>query len=77
VIDPTSFELETGRLCVMASRHRCALIMVTRDHIPHTLHEHIVSAEQPIGRADVAGVGHHRHGRFWQRLADDNQVVAL
>jgi hypothetical protein len=77
VIEPTEFELETGRLCVMASRHRCALMLVTRDHIPDTLRTHIVTADQPVGRADVAGIGHHRHTRFWSKLSDDNHVVAL
>ena len=67
--EPTSFELETGRLCVMASRHRCALIVVARDHIPDTLRGHIVSAEQPVGRIDSSGLGHQRHSRFWDHLA--------
>lgn len=77
VTNPTTFELETGRLCVMASRHRCGLLLVTRDHVADTLRSHIVSAQQPVGRADVAGMGHHRHGRFWSQLVDDNRVVAL
>jgi len=77
VIDPTSFELETGRLCVMASRHQCGLLVVTRDHIPETLRKHIVSAEQPVGRTDGAGLGHHRHSEFWSRLNKRNCVVAL
>ena len=77
VTAPTSFELETGRLCVMASRHQCGLVVVSRDHISDTLRSHIVSAEQPVGRADVAGVGHHRHTRFWDKLRQRDCVVAL
>jgi hypothetical protein len=77
VTDPTSFELETGRLCVMASRHQCGLMVVTRDHIPDTLRQHIVSAEQPVGRTDGAGLGHHRHTEFWSRLAERDCVVGL
>jgi hypothetical protein len=75
--EPTSFELATGRLCVMASRHRSALIIVARDHIPDTLRGHIVSAEQPVGRVDVSGLGHRRHSRFWGQLAQTDCVVAL
>lgn len=77
VTAPTAFELETGRLCVMASRHQCGLIVVTRDHVADTLRHHIVSAEQPVGRADVAGLGHHRHTRFWDRVRERDCVIAL
>lgn len=77
VTSPTSFELETGRLCVMASRHRSSLLLVTRDHVADTLRGHIVGAEQPVGRADLAGVGHHRHTNFWNELTTEDQVVAL
>jgi len=77
VTDPTAFELETGRLCVMASRHRCGLLLVTRDHIGDTLRSHIVSAEQPVGRRDVAGEGLHRHTEFWARMGEAGQIVAL
>jgi len=77
VTAPSAFEFDTGRLCVMASRHQCGLILVTRDHIPDTLREHIVSAEQAVGRTDVSGRGHHRHTRFWQQLIQRDCVVAL
>lgn len=60
-----------------SARHQCGLILVTRDHIPDTLREHIVSAEQAVGRADVSGLGHHRHSRFWAQLAARDCVVAL
>ena len=49
----------------------------TRDDVADTLRTHIVSVDQAVGRADVAGIGHHRHGEFWGRLQDDNRVVAL
>ena len=39
VTEPTAFDLETGRLCVMASRHQVGLIIVTRDHLPSTLED--------------------------------------
>ena len=33
VVRPSAFDLETGRLCVMASRHKAGLLVVTRDHL--------------------------------------------
>ncbi|MFJ8044818.1 AAA domain-containing protein [Kitasatospora sp. NPDC096147] len=38
--DATAFHLETGRLCVLASRHRHACIVVARAGIPELLDEH-------------------------------------
>ncbi|MCA9190706.1 MAG: hypothetical protein KDB03_03050 [Planctomycetales bacterium] len=37
VMRPFSFDLETDRLCVMASRHRSDLIVISRDHVPAML----------------------------------------
>ena len=76
VTRPSAFDLETGRLCVMASRHRGGLIVVTRDHLADTLDGFIPSADQPIGRPDVVGRGHTQHITFWQRLQEDARVVA-
>lgn len=39
-IDATAFHLESGRLCVLASRHRHACIMVGRAGIPELLDAH-------------------------------------
>ena len=77
VLKPSSFDLETGRLCVMASRHRGGLIVVGRDHIGDTLDGFIVSADQPIGRPDITGRGHHQHLTFWGSLASQNRIVHL
>ena len=44
VIDPSAFDLETGRLCVMASRHQAGLILITRDHVIETLRNDVPSA---------------------------------
>ena len=60
VIQPSEFDLATGRLCVMASRHQIALVVVTRDHLTHTLETHLPVANQPIGRDDASGAGHFR-----------------
>jgi hypothetical protein len=77
VIHPTAFDLETGRLCVMASRHRSGLIVLTRDHIPYTLRTHIPSAEQAVGRPDVTGRGHQQHLGFWDQLDRAKRVIKV
>lgn len=75
VLAPSSFDLETGRLCVMTSRHRAGLVVVARDHIPNTLETHIPAAEQAVGRPDVTGRGHEANLRFWERMERDGRVV--
>lgn len=75
VVTPSDFDLETGRLCVMASRHRAGLIVLTRDHLSETLEEFLPRAEQPVGRPDVAGRGHARNLAFWKALENANRVV--
>ncbi len=74
--NPSSFDLETGRLCVMASRHRAGLVVVSREHVPAALDNHIPSADQPLGQRDVTGRGHAAHTDFWKRVADRGQVYA-
>jgi hypothetical protein len=74
VTDPSSFDLATGRLCVMASRHEAALIILTRDHVGETLSNYVPNAEQAPGRPDVVGRGHDAHFRFWQALVDQDRV---
>lgn len=77
VSDPSAFDLETGRLCVMASRQQAALIILTRDHIGETLANYIPSAEQAPGRPDVVGRGHDAHIRFWWALVEQGRVLPL
>ena len=77
VVVPSAFDLETGRLCVMISRHRSALIVVSRDHIQETLETHIPTADQPVGRPDVAGRGHQANLAFWERIVDAGRVVGV
>jgi len=74
---PTAFDLETGRLCVMVSRHQSALIMLARDHVGWTLADFVPSAEQAPGRPDVVGRGHDAHVRFWRALADQGRIRPL
>lgn len=77
VSDPSAFDLETGRLCVMASRHQAGLILLTRDHVGDTLRNYVPSAQQAPGRPDVVGRGHDAHLKFWMQLEARNSVVAL
>ena len=74
VMDPSAFDLETGRLCVMASRHQSALIVLTRDHVGDTLANFVPSAGQAPGRPDIVGRGHDAHLRFWEALADQDRI---
>lgn len=75
VVRPSSFDLETGRLCVMASRHQVGVVIVTRDHIASTLESLTPTADQGVGQPDVTGKGHLGHLRFWDHLIDDGRVV--
>lgn len=75
VTSPSAFDLETGRLCVMTSRHRSGMIVVSRDHVRRTLETHIPFAEQAVGRPDVAGRGHEANLSFWERVERDSRVV--
>lgn len=77
VSDPSPFDLDTGRLCVMASRHQAALVILTRDHVPITLANFVPSAGQAPGRRDVVGRGHDAHLRFWQALTEHDRVRSL
>jgi hypothetical protein len=74
VVQPSDFDLETGRLCVMASRHQISLVVVSRDHLSATLDGHMPSAAQPVGRPDVAGRGHHQHPIIRNSLADGDRI---
>jgi hypothetical protein len=75
VVDPSAFDLETGRLCVMASRHQAGLIIVTRDHVGATLTNFIPSSGQAPGRPDTVGRGHDAHLRFWTALELHGRLV--
>ena len=75
VMFPSSFDLETGRLCVMSSRHQSACIFVTRDHVGETLDTHLPIADQALGRADIVGRGHSQHTQFWQYHVNRNLII--
>ena len=75
VMFPSSFDLETGRLCVMASRHESACIFITRDHVGETLDTHLPIADQAIGRSDIVGRGHLQHTEFWKYHFEKNLII--
>ena len=77
VTEPSDFDLETGRLCVMASRDLAGLIVVSGDHVGTTLDTHLPVAEQPVGRPDIAGPGHQQNGRLWSRLVEQKRIVEI
>ena len=77
VTEPSDFDLATGRLCVMASRHKVAMIFVSRDHVGHTIENVIPAATQPPGEPDVVGAGRQAHLEFWELLVANDRVIAL
>lgn len=74
---PSAFDLETGRLCVMASRHRAALLIFSRDHVPSTLQNLMPTATQSPGLPDAIGRGHNVHLKFWQFHQENNRVFRI
>ena len=76
IVEPSGFDLETGRLCVMASRHRAGLILIGRDHIGSTLRDYLPVADQAPGCEDIVGRGHERNRRFWETLEDAGRVIS-
>lgn len=76
VLRPSTFDLETGRLCVMASRHTAGAVILTRDHLTETLANCIPSATQPVGRPDVSGRGLFDNLSFWSSVRESGQVLS-
>lgn len=68
LLRPSEFDLSTGRLCVMASRHKVGLLLFSRDHVGESLRGFVPAATQAVGQPDEAGQGHSRHWNLWQRL---------
>jgi hypothetical protein len=74
---PSAFDLETGRLCVMLSRHRVGVVIVGRDHIASTLDDHTPSADHRLGEEDVTGRGHAQHRAVLRWLEGNGRVVHM
>lgn len=77
VLMPSAFDLETGRLCVMASRHRGGVVMVSRDHVGGTLEQTLPIADQAVGRDDTSGRGLEQHLRLWRALMTAGRIVPV
>ena len=75
VTHPGVFDLATGRLCVMASRHTTGLVIVSRDHVGTTLEQTLPRAEQCLGQRDEAGRGRAQHRAVWEHLHAGGRVV--
>ncbi len=76
VTRPSAFDLATGRLCVMASRHQVGLVLVSRDHVGDTLEGHAPVADQAPGVPDDAGRGHAQNLALWRWLHEHGRVAA-
>ncbi|MFO0609377.1 MAG: AAA family ATPase [Polyangiales bacterium] len=72
---PTGFDLATGRLCVMLSRHRAGLVVVSRDHVGETLAAHAPAADQAPGAEDANGRGHAQHTAAWRWFEANGRVA--
>ena len=77
VRSPGEFDLETGRLSVMVSRHKCALFVVARSTVGVALQNNLPSATQAPNRPDVVGLGHRQHTNFWNWFGQNGQSVEL
>ena len=77
VVKPSGFDLDPGRLCVMASRHQSALFIFSRDHLKQTLSKYIPAAEQSLGKPDHVGSGLEANRKFWNGLAAANRIIHL
>ena len=74
VSNPGEFDLETGRLSVMISRHQNALFVFSRDGVGESLKNNLPSAEQALGRPDKVGKSHKQHVTFWNWFGKEQTV---
>jgi len=72
---PSGFDLATGRLCVMTSRHQVGLVVVSRDHVGETLASCVAVADQAPCAEDVNGRGHAQHAAAWRWFAANGRVA--
>jgi hypothetical protein len=69
--DATAFHLETGRLCVLASRHRHACVFVARAGIPELLDAHPADDPVHLGLPVTFPDGWEANQAVLERLAAD------
>ncbi|WP_433856433.1 AAA family ATPase [Streptomyces kronopolitis] len=72
--DATAFHLETGRLCVLASRHRHACIVVCRAGVADLLDEHPSTEPVRLGVAVTFPDGWEAHHTVLAHLAEHRVV---
>lgn len=72
----SSFDLQPGRLCVIASGHQAGLVLVGRDHLPETVCDYLPVDDHAVGPPDVNGLGHTRNLKFWDTLQRSSKVIA-
>ncbi len=77
VLEPADFDLHTGRLCVMASRHQIGLILLSRDHLSETVANTVTFATQAPGQPDEAGRGRTAHANLLEMLQRNKRVISL
>lgn len=77
VLEPSDFDLHTGRLCVMASRHQIGLILLSRDHITETVANTVTFATQAPGQPDESGRGRTAHSNLLGMLHANQRVISL
>jgi hypothetical protein len=68
--DATAFHLETGRLCVLASRHRHACIVVCRAGVPDLLDDHPSTEPVQLGVTVKFPDGWEAHHAVLARLTE-------
>jgi hypothetical protein len=68
--DATAFHLEAGRLCVLASRHRHACVVVARAGIPELLDAHPSAEPVHLGVPVKFPDGWEAHQSFMAHLAN-------
>lgn len=67
--DATEFHLETGRLCVLASRHRHACVVVCRAGVAELLDDHPATEPVQLGAVSRAPDGWEAHQSVLSHLA--------
>jgi hypothetical protein len=73
---PGSFELDSGRFCVMLSRHLLGCIIVTRASVEDSLQSYIHKCgASPWGADDRAWSGYLAHEKFWKELKRRDRMI--
>ncbi|MGP3987546.1 AAA family ATPase [Streptomyces sp. 3N207] len=73
--DATEFHLETGRLCVLASRHRHACVVVCRAGVAELLDDHPATEPVQLGAVSPAPDGWEAHQAVLSHLARHRVLV--